>query len=427
MHRRQFHRDLGIVTAATLAGLRAAWAGTLRRSPTFLIVSGWQTVNIGDIAHTPGLLALVHRYFPDATCHLWPRDVRGHGVEDMLRRHFPRLQWLKTDIPYEGAFTLTPEIRAVFDRCDILLHGSGPKIFERSRLRLWIEHTGKPYGVCGVTETRDDPEVQHLIERSAFFFTRETASLQLVRDRLRDAKPRPTDFFPDATFGLRIRDDDRAAEILGRHGLRDGEFLCVVSRLRYTPYHKVHADYGWDARKIAEVEAANDRYKEQDHRKLRTVIVNWVRATGRRVLLCPEMTYELDIMDELLFDPLPADVKPMVSRLTAYWITDTAAAVYARAFAVVSMECHSCIIACANGTPAFYVRQREDTVKGQMFYDIGLNDWVFEIDQVEGEDVWRALRGLVDDPAAGVARLAKARRAVDRQYDRCFRAIRRLV
>ena len=36
---------------------------------------------------------------------------------------------------------------------------------------------------------------------------------------------------------------------------------------------------------------------------------SWVRETGNKVLICPEMTYQVDIMDELLIDPLPDDVK----------------------------------------------------------------------------------------------------------------------
>ncbi len=31
-----------------------------------LLRSSWQTVNIGDIAHTPGMLALLERYRSDA-------------------------------------------------------------------------------------------------------------------------------------------------------------------------------------------------------------------------------------------------------------------------------------------------------------------------------------------------------------------------
>lgn len=37
-----------------------------------------------------------------------------------------------------------------------------------------------------------------------------------------------------------------------------------------------------------------------------------MRETGKKVLICPEMSYQIDIMDELLLDPLPDDVKPSV-------------------------------------------------------------------------------------------------------------------
>ncbi len=51
-------------------------------------------------------------------------------------------------------------------------------------------------------------------------------------------------------------------------------------------------------------------------------------------------------------------------------ITDEAASLYRQARAVVSMECHSPIMACVNGRPAFYVRQPHDTWKGQMYRDL---------------------------------------------------------
>jgi hypothetical protein len=44
-----------------------------------------------------------------------------------------------------------------------------------------------------------------------------------------------------------------------------------------------------------------------------------------------------------------------------YWLPDEAAAVYAKAQAVVNYECHSPITALVNQTPAFYVRQPTDT------------------------------------------------------------------
>lgn len=53
----------------------------------------------------------------------------------------------------------------------------------------------------------------------------------------------------------------------------------------------------------------------------------------------------------------------------------------------MSAECHSPIISLVNGTPAFYVRQPTDTIKGQMYYDLKLEDWIFEIKETEGQQL----------------------------------------
>ena len=158
-------------------------------------------------------------------------------------------------------------------------------------------------------------------------------------------------------------DEERADSFLDDHGLEEGKFICAIPRLRFTPYQKMRK-VNWDEQKIREVEETNKRYKDEDHAKLREAIITWVRETGHKVLICHEMTYEVDIMDELLFDPLPDDVKPSVVK-RGYWLPDEAASVYKRAFALLSFECHSPIIALANGTIAFYLCQPQDTVKGR--------------------------------------------------------------
>ena len=64
-----------------LAGLAATacagpdLAATVRRPPRVLLRSSWQTVNIGDIAHTPGMLRLLGEHLPDAEVTLWPGNI----------------------------------------------------------------------------------------------------------------------------------------------------------------------------------------------------------------------------------------------------------------------------------------------------------------------------------------------------------------
>jgi hypothetical protein len=43
------------------------------------------------------------------------------------------------------------------------------------------------------------------------------------------------------------------------------------------------------------------------------------------------------------------------------------------------------------------LRQPEDTIKGQMYYDLGFNDWVFEMDQTTGKQITERLREVWKD------------------------------
>jgi polysaccharide pyruvyl transferase WcaK-like protein len=130
---------------------------------------------------------------------------------------------------------------------------------------------------------------------------------------------------------------------------------------------------------------------------------HWVRATGLKALLCPEMSYAVNIIK-----PLPKDVKPKVVLMDYYWLTDESASVYRRARAVISFECHSPIIASANGRPAFYLRQPTDTWKGQMWRDIGLKEWIFEIDETSGATIAEALMNVHRDYGAARRKLEQA-------------------
>ncbi|RPH47464.1 MAG: polysaccharide pyruvyl transferase family protein, partial [Planctomycetota bacterium] len=339
----------------------------------------WQTVNIGDIAHTPGMLRLLSDRLPQADITLWPTALSA-AVESMLRRRFPGLRLART----------AEEQREAVASCDFFLHGSGPGLVGAAAARTW-QATGKPYGFGGVTlndgELRDQ---RALLAGARFIFCRDTLSLEALQAaRL----PRPVqEFGPDATFALDLRDDARADAFLRDQGLESGKFACFVPRLRWTPYWK-------DGRKMAPDviqarQAENDRHVEADHAKLRTAIVAWVRETGNRALLCPEMTYQVELLRPLLFDPLPADVKAKAVVRSSYWLTDEAASTYRRAAAVVSLEMHSPIIAIANGRPAIHLRQPTDTRKGQMWRDVGLQDWLFEIDAAAGDSIAERLVAL---------------------------------
>lgn len=360
-----------------------------KKHPTILVVSGWQDVNIGDIAHTPGLLHVLETFIPNATIILWKRS-NDPKVKAMLNKNFPNVKILYGDVNEDKTVNNT-EINEAFKNADVMIHGSGPDLVGRNNLAAWIKYSNKPFGIFGLTLQSPDAFDQAILRKAAFIFTRETESIKHLK-RV-GITGNHIKFVPDATFFMPIQDKEKADAFLKANKLEDKKFICVIPRLRYTPYHKFAANNNWSKDKIEQVELTNEKFKEVDHAKLREAIVAWVRTTGQKVVVCPEMTYQLDIMDELVIDPLPDDVKPFVLK-RGYWFPDEAASVYAKAFAVLSLECHSPILAAVNGTHFFYLRQPEDTIKGQMYYDLGFNNSVFEIDAATGKQVADALLSI---------------------------------
>jgi len=435
-------RDLLAGAAAALT-LSAA-AG---RRPRILLRSSWQSVNIGDVGHTPGALSLLSKYFPEAEVTLWPGRL-GHGSRELLSRNYPELKIAEGSLDAEGRPN-TPALAQAWDQADLYLSGSGSGFPASAHAVAFARMRGKPVGVFGVStdpvsgfgggrepeggtlgelrararnlpSTHLPADLRFIMDRAAFFFCRDTIS----RDYLKAQGVRTPvlEFGPDAQLGMHIRDEAKGLAYLKAQGLEEKKFLCVIPRLRYTPYYRV------DGRpRVPDDEtkdAINARTSEIDHAKIRDLIVAYVKNTGNRVLACPEMTYQIELAKEKLIDPLPADVKKNVVWRDTFWLPDEAASVYARAQAVISLECHSPLIAYHNGTPAFYVRQPTDTCKGQMYRDFGAGEWFFEVEETSGDQLWSRLRQVVREPAQASARVKQIMTLVEARQKRMVAVVR---
>ncbi len=376
-----------------------------------LIASGWHDVNIGDIAHTPGLLGLLRQHYPQAELTLWPnptpkgperRELAPETVA-LLRRHYPDVRILKAG----GArVPLAPErsdLAQAFAEADILVVNSGG--FHAAPAAAWCAATGKPYVAFGCTFSPPGPEMSGLLNEAAFLGCRDSGSLEHLRAALPASAP--VSFGPDAVFAFRNRDEEKATALITRTGLEEEGFLCVVPRLRYSPYHRL---YGYAP---SPEEQAHDEesiaHQHADHALLRDLIVRWVRETGRGVLACPEMRYGMDLARVELVEPLPADVRARVALCEHFWMPDEAASVFARAAVVVSLDCHAPIIALANGTPAIHIRLPTDhPTKWCMFADIGLTDWGWRHETIDGERLFDLVRDCIEYPADAKQKIERA-------------------
>lgn len=398
MNRRHFlHTSLFAAISAS-----AAEKG---RAPRVVLRSSWQTVNIGDIAHTPGVLALLEKHLPETEIRLWPSKV-DNGVAEMLAARFPKVKIINGEA-----------VKQAFDECDFLLHGSGPSLVAQNDVEKWAKATGKPYGIYGITfstqgSTSTKPDAESSLQKTIrilsgakFAYFRDSVSLELAKSK--GCTCPLMDFGPDGAFAVDLADDAKAEAFLKANGLEHGQFLCCIPRLRFTPYWTIPEK---KAKPDPVKQARNDAMRDHDGKPLLDAIVKVIENTKLKVLLCPEDKTQMTVAKEMLYDKLPESVKSRVVWRETYWLTNEALSTYRRSAGLFGHEMHSPIMCIGNGIPAIVCRWAEQTSKGLMWRDIGLGDWLFDLDKDdELARVADTVLAMAQDPEGSKAKAVKAR------------------
>ena len=393
MNRRDF---LCATFAATVAESLTAFAAK-GRPPRILLRNAWQSQNIGDIAHYLGLLELLEKFKIDAEVRLWPSNLEN-GADALLARRFPKVVVVKTK----------EAIATAFQECDFFLHGSSAGFGAAADAARWHKETGKPFGVLGITLPGNDPKKIETANKADFVFFRESRSLESAK---RQGCHAPIMAWgPDTAFGVvTLRNDRAAVAFLREHGLEDGRFLCCIPRWRITPHWLIDPK-----RPINETtQKRNEAMKEHDHAQLREAIIAVTRETDLKVLVCHEDQTQIQLGREMLVEPLPGDVKRKVVWRDRFWLTDEAVSTYVRSAGLFGNEMHSPIMCIASGIPAIVCRFAEQTQKGYMWRDIGLDDWLFDLDKPdEVARIAPAVLAVAKNPDAAKAKAGKAREVV---------------
>ena len=398
MNRRTFlHSTFGAAFGGAALGVARPALAQQGRAPRILLRNAWQSQNIGDIAHYMGFLELLEKSGIEAEVRLWPGNL-GNGADALLAKRFPKVIVLKGQAA----------IATAFKECDFFLHGSASGFGAWQDAARWHQETGKPFGVLGISLTSGDPKPLEVLSKADFVFFRESVSLQRAKEL--GCKAPIMEFGPDTAFGVTtLRNDEAATAFLRKHDLEEGKFLCCIPRYRWTPFWTIHKDRPLDETKHQH----NQEMKEHDHAQLRAAIAAITRETDMKVLVTCEDQTQIPLGKEMIFDKLPADVKPKVVWRDRYWLTDEALSTYVRSAGLFGNEMHSPIMCISSGIPAVVCRFDEQTKKGFMWRDIGLSDWLFDLDKAE--DVTRiapTVLAIAKDPAAAKAKAEKAREVV---------------
>lgn len=407
------HTRRSFITAIT-AALGGSLLAADGKPKTILLQSAWDTVNIGDIGHTPGTLRVIEQHLPQVNVILWAMKLDDR-VTAMLKARFPKVEILQGSLT--GKSEKDEALRQAVGRCDLFIRNSG--MGQDTSFMEFCQKVGKPYGLFGqsyfpsMIEGKDGDKRQALLNGASFIYTRETKTLDILKKG--GIKTPVLQFGPDGCFGIDVHDDERGLATMKKLGLEERKFITIQLRTNTAKLPGVD-----DTRtpKLNPLHPTPEQIADDERRaaKYRELITLWVKKTGLKVLIAPEVKKEMEHNKRLIFDKLPAEIQSHVVNLEYFWNADEAASVFARAHTIVCHEPHSPIIALANGTPIIHTYSEFHSPKCWMFKDIGLPEWLMEMDETPVEKMAETLFAIdADYPAA----LAKVKKAMDYVHE-CF-------
>lgn len=400
-----------------IATLTAALGGSALNAAsqpkTIVLQSAWDTVNIGDIGHTPGTLRVIEEHLPDVKVIVWAAKVDDRVIA-MLQKRFPRVVFLQGNLA--GKTAKDEALRSAITGCDLFIRNSG--MGQDTSYMEFCRKIGKPYGLYGqsffpsMVEGAGADERKALLNAASFIYCRETKTLKILRSA--GIKTPVLEFGPDGCFGIDVRDEERGLATMKKLGLEDRKFITIQLRTNTAKLPGVD-----DKRtpKLNPLHPTPEQIADDERRAAvyRDLITQWVKTTGLKVLIAPEVKKEMEHNKRLLHDPLPEDIRRHVVNLDYFWNSDEAASVFARAHTAVCHEPHSLIIALANGTPVIHTYSEFHSPKCWMFADIGLPEWLLEFDSTPATKMMDTLAAIhADYPAA----LAKVKKAMDFVHER---------
>jgi polysaccharide pyruvyl transferase WcaK-like protein len=417
--RRQFLQS----TALTLgAAALPAFAEQPTRQKTVLLQCGWATKNIGDVGHTPGTLRFMEQHLPDARLVLWLQSS-NKAVDAMLAKRFPKVQVVRGSLTEKDG-----PVQQAIAGCDFFLRGPG--MGQSTDFMLYCDKLGKPWGLQGqsyfpdMVTGRGAEQRIALLNKAAFIYCRDSKTLKTLQDA--GVKPPVLEFGPDGCFGIDVRDEEKALARLKKHGLEEKKFITLQLRThsptspgvddnrpqKLNPLHPTPQNIADDTRRA---------------KVYQDLIAMWVKETGWKVVIAPEVFKEMEYNKKFIYDPLPDDLKKHVVNFDEFWNADEACSFYARAHTVICHEPHTPIMALAMGTPMMHTFSEFHSPKCWMFKDIGLEEWAPEFDSTPATRMFEILMGIHKDYAGAQAKVKKAMAYVEERAAAQMQALARAM
>lgn len=430
----------------------------------------WSFHHVGDGSIMPGLLSLVHSNKPELPVHMMTYQTEEHHdylhAEEYMRQYSPdcyahpnvfrrllneklpeseawrafveRWGWLALENFEQGRLSdsqytciaedilerlpleIFSDLQKTRPKTALAIADAGFVIYNSStslsygRLgsrKLWkailpmmmpmliARALGIPYGFSPLSfEALDWPIpliYKKLFGEARFLYCRDSDSLLYLQQH--GLLNRHSGVRPDNCLHFTGYDDLWAEQFMNDHALQHKGFIGLMLRI---------ADPRPDSGDPLSSAVSSQRFNNQME-KNKQFVEQWIVKTGMKVLICHETIASIQSTREHLWDQLSDETRRHCIYVDHIWSPEQARSIYKRMRMLVSMELHSAILALSAGTPIMHHPLQESGRKREMLVDIGLEDWLFDIDECTANELASAALRIHNDYAHSVKRLSK--------------------
>jgi len=391
---------------------------TWNSSPKIVLQSGWNTGNIGDQGHTPGTLRFLSQHFPEARITIWIRSTNDE-TNKLLTDRFPGIQIVMGDMDKFGKCT-SKELQLAFDQCNLVIQNSGMvynSFWRPGDLPEACNRNNKPYCLYGQSfdgfKEEDRKRMVPELSKAKAIYCRDVESYYYLRQI--QVKPKILEWGPDGCFGMDLTNDSKALAYMAKQGLEMKKFITVLVRTNTGGKPDPSWDIGDTSQNPWNPTKEDAEQEELWMGKIREVIIHWVRTTGLKVFLAPEVKKEIFHGKRVIYDKLPKDVQGHVVHKTEWWNMDEACSMHKFSHTLISNEPHSEIMALAHGTPIIHYFSKRHGLKAWMFRDIGLPEWLLDIDEEPASRAIRVLDEINENYAEAEVKIKRAMQVVEKR------------
>lgn len=406
-----------------------------KKNPTIIIRTSWGDTNIGDQGHTPGLIRLLYQYISGVEIILWHAGKPVPETERQVLENYPKVK-IVHGVLYDGEKPFEGELKDAFSRADLYIYNSGMAMnfglygynwagnMSGLTAFIWCKENGIPFGIYGQSFDKfAHPSMEiyrNVLSQAAFVYCRDGESLKFLQAN--KFRTPVLEFGPDAVFGINLRDEAKGLAYLKSAGLEDKKFLAVVTLTNTAPL-----DAKADPLNPSQRSSLQEEQDTLRMAKVREMITQWVRKTGYKVLLAPEVNKEMKPAKEWIYDLLPADIQSKVVWRNDFWNVSEACSVYARAHTIFGMEPHSLIMGLTMGVPIIHAWPPSHGRKCFMFRDIGLPEWLFAVDDSTAAQWVSVLMNNFSNYSGARAKVSKAMQFVRKRQEATMQVINKTV